>query len=368
VSVAARREKPPEPLALFPPRSVWTLALNSQLTVPPAFDATHAYFGISDDRFVAYTLADGSQQWLVSARSATTPAVGDGRLFMIEPEALVAHRVSDGSVDWVRKLPATATVPPIWQMGWLVVATTNGSLLSYRASDGDLIWQHDLGSPAHATLAIAGDRVYVSTADGRVVALRVETGEPVWERRLGGPASDVLALDDRVYVGSTDNFLYCLLTKDGRVDWRWRTGGDVIGVPAVDDHYVYFVSLDNVLRGLNRITGTQQWMRTLPVRPVWGPVRVVNQLLVGGQSPVLQAYNTKDGTPAGTIDGGADIAAPPHIVEDDSSPAPTVVVVTRDLAKGAAARLLTRRMEPQTSDLTEPLPNVISMAPKTEPR
>jgi outer membrane protein assembly factor BamB len=369
VSVAALREKPVEPQSLFPTRAVWTLALNSPLTVPPAFDATHVYFGLSDDRFVAYTLPEGTQQWLVSARSATTPAVGDGRLFMIEaPDGLVSRRAADGTVDYVRKLPGAVTIPPVWDIGWLALATTSGSVLVYRASDGELIWQRDLGSPAHAMPVLAGDRVYVPTEDARVVALRVDTGEPVWERRLGGPANGVLALDDRVYVGSQDNFLYCLLTKNGRVDWRWRTGGDIVGVPAADDHHVYFVSLDNVFRGLDRISGVQQWMRTLPVRPVWGPVLVGNQLIVGGQASVAQAYKTKDGSPAGNVDGGAEIAAPPRIVEDPSLGLPTVLVVTRDLARGAAARLLTRRLEPEATQLAEPLPNVISMAPKVPTR
>jgi len=366
VTVAAIRERPSEPLGLFPHRAVWDLALNAQLTVPPVFDLDPArvVFGIDGDRFVAYSLPDGSQQWLVSARSLMQPAIGDGHLFTIEPETIVGRRISDGSVDWVRKLPGPAVVPPVWDIGWLVVATTTGGVAAYRASDGELIWQRDIGSPAHAMPALAADRVYVPTEDGRVVALRVDTGEPVWERRLGGAASDIFALDDRVYVGSKDNFLYCLLAKNGHVDWRWRTGGDVIGVPAVDAHRVYFVSLDNVLRALDRISGVQQWMRALPVRPVWGPVKVVEHLLVGGQANALQAYSAKDGTPAGNIDGGAEIAAAPHIVDDPATNLPTVLVVTRDLAKGAAARLVARRFEPQGTILSEPLPNVISMAPK----
>jgi outer membrane protein assembly factor BamB len=283
---------------------------------------------------------------------------------MIEPDALVGRRLHDGSVDWVKPLPGPVAVPPVWDVGWLVVATKSGGVAAYRASDGALIWQRDIGSPARVAPSLAADRVYVPTEDGRVVALRVESGELVWERRLGGPPSDVLALDDRVYVGSKDNFLYCLLTKNGHVDWRWRTGGDVIGVPAVDAHHVYFVSLDNVLRSLDRVSGVQQWMRALPVRPVWGPLKVVDHLIVGGQANALQAYNAKDGTPAGTIDGGAEIAAPPRLVEDPDSKLPTILVVTRDLAKGAAARLVTRRFEPEGKPIGDPLPNVTSMTPK----
>ena len=74
------------------------------------------------------------------------------------------------------------------------------------------------------------------------------------------------------------------MAADGRVDWRWRTGGDVIGMPVADERYVYFVSLDNVLRALNMVSGGQQWMRPLPMRPTWGPVKAGATIVVAGQA------------------------------------------------------------------------------------
>ena len=131
---------------------------------------------------------------------------------------------------------------------------------------------------------------------------------------------------------------------------------------------IFFVSLDNDLRSLHRISGGQQWMRPLPVRPVWGPVEVVDRLLVGGQSPTLNAFSIKDGNGAGSLEAGAELAAAPHLVSDPSAGLPVVLVVTRDIAKGAAARLLTRRLDPQTEVLTSPLPNVIKMNNSEEKR
>ena len=349
------------PLPLLPARTIWNLALNNQITVPPGYDAERAYFGIDGDRLVAYTIANGTQLWLVEARPLTKPAVGDGMVFCAEPGELVARRITDGSVAWRQPLPDPVTAPLVWESGWLIAVTDQNAALMLRAIDGRQFWTHDIGSPASAAPALSGERVYIPTTDGRVLALRVDTGDQIWERRLGGPVSEVLVLDDRLYTGSKDNFIYCLMTKTGRVDWRWRTGGDIIGVPAVDAHHIYFVSLDNILRSLNRITGAQQWMRALPVRPVWGPLLVIDRLLVGGQSATLHGFNLKDGTPAGTLDAGAEVTAAPHLASEPSSSLPVVLVVTRDLAKGAAARLVTRRIEPQSSTLTDPLPNVIKM-------
>ena len=139
------------------------------------------------------------------------------------------------------------------------------------------------------------------------MSLNVENGEPLWERRLGGPANEILALDQRLYAGSQDNFFYCVMTADGRVDWRWRTGGDVIGKPIADERLVYFVALDNVLRAMNQVTGGQQWMRPLPMRPAWGPVLAGSTIVVSGQVPTLRAFNVKDGVATGTLTG---VAAP----------------------------------------------------------
>jgi outer membrane protein assembly factor BamB len=246
----------------------------------------------------------------------------------------------------------------VWDNGWLVVSTAAGSVLAFRAADGHLIWSRDLGSPAHGLAALAADRVYASTQDGRVVALNVADGAGVWERRLGGAPSEILALDERLYVGAQDNFFYCLMTKDGRVDWKWRTGGDVIGVPVFDEANVYFVSLDNVLRALNRKSGGQRWLRPLPFRPAWAPEKIGGTIVVAGQAASLRAYKIADGQSAGEVAASAEIAAAVHVVENPSSTLPTLLIVTRDIAKGAAGVLVTRSIEPESSPIIPPNPPI----------
>jgi outer membrane protein assembly factor BamB len=351
-SVVALRAAPkPDrtPLLLFPTRQIWTLPLNNQLVVPPGYDATRAFFSLEGGRIVCYELLSGTQQWLVTAHPKMEPVTGDGLLFLVEPDTLTALHVEDGTRAWQLPFAETLVVRPVWDNGWLVVATSAGSLLAFRANDGQLIWRRDLESPAHGLPALAADRVYVPAQNGRVVALNVADGEPVWERRLGGTPNEILALDDRLYVGSKDKFLYCLMARDGRVDWRWRTGGDVIGSPVVDDNNVYFVSLDNVLRALDRKTGAQQWLRGLPFRPAWAPVKVGGTIVVAGQAPSLRAYKITDGTAAGEMAAPAEITAGAHVVENSLTALPTLLIVTRDIAKGAAGVLVTRSIEPESS-------------------
>src|SRR5207248_9831409 len=93
------------PLPLFPTRPVWTLALNNQLAVPPAYDATRAFFSLAGDRVVCYEIGSGVQQWLVTARPRMEPVTGDGLLLLVEPDTLTALHVGDGTIGW--QLPFT---------------------------------------------------------------------------------------------------------------------------------------------------------------------------------------------------------------------------------------------------------------------
>jgi hypothetical protein len=188
------------------------------------------------------------------------------------------------------------------------------------------------------------------------------------------------------------------MAADGKVDWRVRTGGDVIGKPVAGDRYVYFVSLDNVLRAMNMVTGGQQWMRPLPMRPAWGAVRAGSTIVVAGLLPPMRAYNIKDGIAAGTLTGvatqapevppagdaapgeapkkgapppfvalpgGAEVAAAPYMLEQPLTRAPMLLMLFKDIATGASATLVGHSVEPALVPAVAQLPNLIQIAPVT---
>jgi outer membrane protein assembly factor BamB len=317
--------------------------LDGSLTAPPLFSGQRGYVPLDEDRLAAYDLADGKRLWVTSARLAWQPAAGDGLVFIVEPETLTAVRELDGLVAWRVPFTTALAAPLVWDNGWLIAAARSGTMLAFRASDGELIWRREMGLPVDARPALAADRIYLPASNHRIMALQVETGATLWERRLGGAPNDVLALPDRLYVGSADKYLYCLRTHDGQVGWRWRTGANVVGLPAVDEHDVYFVSLDNVLRALDLKSGVQRWMRALPLRPIAGPLKAGDTLIVSGVAPMLRAYAVKDGAPAGDIATDGELASPPYLAADAANP--TVVIVTRNIAKGAMLSGIKRASE-----------------------
>jgi outer membrane protein assembly factor BamB len=384
---------------LTPAENVWSLGLNNLLTQPPAYDGTLAFLSIEGNRLTAYDLVSGSRRWLVTAQPEMAPVAGGGFVYLREADSLKALRGADGSVAWELPLSDKLAVHPVWDNGWLVIALATGEIRALRAIDGQQIWSRNLESPAHAAPALAGDRVYVPTTDHRIVALGVSSGDVAWQRRLGGAPNEILAFEDRLYAGAQDNWFYCVMADDGQVDWRWRTGGDIIGKAVADDRYVYFVSLDNVLRAMNRVTGGQQWMRPLPFRPAWGPVKAGSTVVVGGKDPPLRVFNLKDGVAAGTLTGvapqpeappaadapadstgkaapkkgplpflalaDAEVEAQPYALEDPLTHMPQLLMLFKEIARGSSATLVRHSVEPALVPAVAALPNLIQIAPVT---
>ncbi|MEP7306705.1 MAG: PQQ-binding-like beta-propeller repeat protein [Acidobacteriota bacterium] len=346
------------PLSPFPSRTHFTLALNNQLTAPPAYREGYGYFPIEGDRIVAYELTHGVQQWIASARPKWAPAIGGDLLFISQDDSVTALRTTDGSTAWTIPFPEKLTAAPVWERGRLFVLTAS-DVRALRPEDGTLVWRQAV-SGTRAAPAIDAQRVYLSLDDGRVLALRLDTGVQIWERRLGGPPSEILSTDDRLFVGSTDNFLYCLETRDGSIAWRWRTGADVVSKPVADLDHVYFVSLDNVIRSLNRRNGVQQWKKPLPFRPAWPPLKAADTVVVAGISGSLRAFLLKDGAAAGemVIDPASEIAAPLHAFTSTVALGPMIIVVTRSIAEGASIVAVSKAIEPTIAPIT-PLPGII---------
>jgi hypothetical protein len=113
---------------------------------------------------------------------------------------------------------------------------------------------------------------------------------------------------------------------------------------------------------MNRTSGSQQWMRPLPLRPIAGVVKAGRTLVVSGQGPALRGYNMNDGSGAGEIQAAPEVAAAPYAFTDPDTQLPALLYVTRDLAKGAAATLVKRSLEPPTGPIA-PLANPIMPGP-----
>jgi outer membrane protein assembly factor BamB len=330
----------------FPLDVKWVVTLPAPPAFAPAFDDDQAYFPLRANLLVALLMKDGSTVWSVECPMSAPPAAGDGMIFAGSDGLIEARSKSDGRAQW--RVPIKGKVTSLhWDTGWLLASTESGPLLAMRATDGEILWQRDLGTPLHAAPAPAGDRVYLPLKDGRVVALSLSTGEEIWTHKLSEAAVGILPVGDRVFVGSRDNRLHVLDARDADADWKWLTGADLLGAPVLDEKRVYFVALDNVLRGHDRNNGTMVWKRVLPMRPFTGPLMSGQTLIVAGIASELRGYDSVDGKQVGEIIvKGAEneemlLAAPPYLTKQD-----LVVLVT----KGGQVRALGNAPAPAAPD------------------
>jgi outer membrane protein assembly factor BamB len=334
------------PIGIFPVEQIWQVDLEHDLTAPPGFDDLQAYVPEDGGQLVAYVLVNGRQRWSVHLPTALTPAAGGNLVYVATPGAMAAVAADDGHEVWRAPLSGTVSVRPTFDTGWLVAGTSDGDLYAWRARDGHPLWHVNVGAPLSAPVALGGNRLYAPLTDGRLLALDLETGHQVWVDRFGGAPAGVLPLESRIFVGSTDNYFYSLKTGSGEEEWRWRTGADIVGAPVVDQKRVYFVSLDNLLRALDRNSGTLQWQRALSLRPDTGPQLAGAVVLAAGTDPAIPAYRADDGTPAGGVQLTGQLAGPPHVTSWGFTLGPSLILATRALAQPSQLIALARAVDP----------------------
>jgi outer membrane protein assembly factor BamB len=285
------------------------------------------------------------------------PAAGGGFVYAGGDGSIEARTDAAGAGAWRR--PVTGRVMSMhWNAGWLFAQTEPGAFLTIRATDGEILWQKHFGSPLSAPPAATGDRLYLAFDDGRVLALALQDGAEIWAHALAEPAAGILPVGDRVFIGARDNQFHSLRARNADADWRWRTGADLLGLPVLDARRVYFIALDNILRGHDRNNGTMMWKQVLPVRPFTGPLLSGETLIVSGVAAELYGYNARDGKRTGNfVVKGAEqeemlLASPPHLTGQDS-----LILVTKGGQVRAVGSAATPAEAPETPPSPEPSPD-----------
>ena len=308
----------------------WNGTLADSPAAPPAVDGASAFVSLKNGDLVAVSLADGAVRWKAAGAGTSEPAAGGGLVFVVSDDGLVTARDAEsGKARWEAPLGGKPAGALTWQNGWLVAGNAAGEVVVLRAQDGSVVWRRSFGAPLREHAALTGDRVYLLFQNHRVAAALLENGNPIWIRALGGKGTSLLPLNDRVFVGADDKVFYCLSAGDGRLMWRWQVGGAIVGTPAVDADCVYFLALDNILRAVSRTNGAQQWKRGLELRPGAGPLLVAGLVLVPGVGSEIQAFQTVDGSPAGSATTVGDMVVPLRTIPTPNNPTrPALLVVT----------------------------------------
>ena len=315
------------------------MSLPTATSAPPGYDQQMAYVPLRGGTILAIGLNEGQVQWTLELPTTSTPATGDGMVFVAGDTSVTAVDQQTGGTMWQTPLEVPIVGPVYWDAGWLLVSTET-YLLALDGDDGRVLWRTALGSPLAAPPTSSGDRVYVGLLDGRVVALDQETGREVWVLNLHEQVTGALALEEQLVVGTRANLLHSISLDRGRIRWSQKAGADVMGSPAADADNIYFVAFDNVLRALNRRNGHLRWSRNLPSRPAGGPLRVDNVVLVALRTNDIGAYLASSGAPSFTITAVGELGDAPFLRDNVRPTAPRLIAISREGAiQGFASRI-----------------------------
>ena len=171
-----------------------------------------------------------------SARLASSPVVGGGRIYTID---------------------------------------TVGTVRAFDPRNGGQLWSSSFGSDVNRDsnygggVAFADGRVYATNGSGYVAALDAATGGAAWTVKPGGPlrGSPTVA-DGSVYVMSQDNQIYSLKAADGTQNWSSAAALEIAGVfgsgsPAVAAGTVVAGFSSGELNAYRYENGRQVWQDAL---------------------------------------------------------------------------------------------------------
>jgi hypothetical protein len=343
----------PEPYVarLLPGEQAWISTLVALPAAGGAMDAHRIYIPLQDvttsvegERVVkpnsasitAISRHTGSVEWVADIGSIVPPITAGGRVLVAAPSEIHALQAETGQRLWRAPLEGPVRAPMLIRGNLLLAQIEPDQLVALHLDTQAIAWRLPIGS-GRVQMNADERAVYLTMPDSRVVCVGLADGSIGWQRTLEGTLSEPALGRDRVLIGSTTNSLWALDPDSGDVEWMWPGrifGGDVIGA-TVDDDVVYVVSLDNVVRALNRGDGSQRWLRKMSTRPVFPPRAFFGTVAVIGLSPTVSTFLAREkGMPAGTWapppPSDAELQGPPLIDQHLKPFGVAMVVILRD--------------------------------------
>ena len=218
------------------PFSLPPATANEEWTQPggnAAKSMGHLALGSSLGTAWTVSIGEGNSR---SARLASSPVVGGGRIYTID---------------------------------------TVGTVRAFDTRNGGQVWSTSFGADVSRDanygggVAYENGRVYATNGTGYVAALDAATGGAAWTVKPGGPLRGAPTVaGDSVYVMSQDNQLYSLKVSDGATNWSSAAALEIAGVfgsasPSVGSGTVVAGFSSGELNAYRYENGRQVWQDIL---------------------------------------------------------------------------------------------------------
>jgi outer membrane protein assembly factor BamB len=260
----------------------------------PAFDDGHFYVALKSKALGAWDIKTTYPVWSLPDLPVTQPPVVDkGRIYIVLDGEVAAIDTTSSKTLWRVPTGGKVTAVPIAKSGWLILALENGEIHAIRGESGEVVWKSNVGAPVTTLPVIVGDRLYVAPQNKQLIAIDLTSGEQLWKEPFDEVVTAIAAQEQRVFISTGRMFL--ALDHAGHLKWKRRIGADAIGQPLADESTVYAAFTDNTLLALGANKGDLKWRAPLVYRPIAGPTRAHNAVLLSGIAPVIHVYDAKEG-------------------------------------------------------------------------
>ena len=222
------------------------------------------------------------------ARLAAPPVVADGKLFVVDVEAVLhAFDANTGAMLWSVPItegkdnrPSRFGGGASFDDGKVYTTDGLGDVAAFAAADGKLLWRVKPGGPLRGSPTVANGVVYALTQDNQLYALSQTDGSISWTSQGTAESQGVFGVaapaagQGSVVAGFSSGELNAYRYENGRQLWQdalSRTSistsvssiADIDAAPVIDNGRVYAVGQGGRMVALDLGTGRRLWEQNL---------------------------------------------------------------------------------------------------------
>lgn len=240
----------------------------------------HLALGASLSRAWSTKVDAGSNR----ARLASSPVVADGRVYMVDVNAVVtAYSADTGAQIWATPIhPDKENAQSRFGGGvsfidGKVFATSGlGDVVALNATDGAQLWKVKPGGPLRGSPTVANGQVYVLSQDSQLYALSQTDGSVQWNQSASLESQGVFGVaapassQGTIVAGFASGELNAYRYENGRLLWQdtlSRTSvstsvsalSDIDAEPVIDSGRAYAIGQGGRLVSIDLGTGQRLW-------------------------------------------------------------------------------------------------------------
>jgi outer membrane protein assembly factor BamB len=314
LAAGCAKGRPPARPTILPFAPAWKTLVGEFVRPPLAADGKRIFVSTSDGVVRGLDPATGAVSWKAEGAPGTLAAADGVVLVRDESGTVRSLHPRTGVVRWTAETGVAGTLPPVIDGDRALVA--GEGLACLETATGRVVWTDRSGPGITAPPLRVGGRILTGEKDGALRSRDPATGAPTWSVPTGRAIEAAPVVDEargKAYLGTTDRRIIEVDLRDGGTGWRWKVGADIVDQGILLPRAVAFAAYDAVLYAL-RPGGNLDWRAPLPSRPLSGPVRVGEYLVVACLENEMVAIAPDTGRRLGIFRTAAEIRTPPLVL------------------------------------------------------